>query len=104
MTDKALLSKIKQAVTLRAPSAQVYLFGSRATGKFTPESDWDLLILLDQEELSLAQEQNITNALYDIELETGAIISPSVYTSNEWANKYSVTAFYESVMQSAVPI
>lgn len=104
MTEKALLSKIKETVSLLAPNAQVYLFGSRATGKSTPDSDWDLLILLDQKELSLAQEKNITNALYDIEIATGAVISPSVYTSKEWAKKYSVTAFYESVMQSAVPL
>jgi len=44
-----LLSKVKKTVTGIEPSAEVFLFGSRARNDFTKFSDWDFLVLVGRE-------------------------------------------------------
>lgn len=80
------------------PSAKIYLYGSRAKGSPGKDSDWDILILLNKSEISKEVEEAITFPLYDLEFDTGQIISPMVYSESEWNNKYRVTPFYHSVM------
>ncbi len=93
-----LLKQIKDTVLQQDSSAKIYLYGSRARGTASDNSDWDLLILVDKDEISLEEQQNITFPLYDIEFETGEIISPMVYTEQEWHSKYKVTPFFKNVM------
>ncbi len=78
------------------PGADVILYGSYARGDHNEESDIDLLILVDKEKITRADEHSITDPLYDIELNTGVIISPMVYAKTDWAN-HRVTPFYENV-------
>jgi predicted nucleotidyltransferase len=44
----AILSSIANEVAKVLPEAKVSLFGSRATGTATSESDWDILILTQE--------------------------------------------------------
>ncbi len=62
-------------------------------------SDWDLLILLKEEKITPEIEEEITFPLYDLEFETGELISPMIYSENEWNSKYKVTPFYNNVMR-----
>ena len=96
---KNILAQIKKIVKEKDPSAKIYLYGSRSRGNAKSESDWDLLILLNRDEISLELEREITYPLYDLEFETGEIISPMLYTENEWNTKYSITPFYRNVMR-----
>jgi uncharacterized protein len=88
MKNQKLLNRIKNTVIALEPNAQVYLFGSYARGSSNKHSDIDLLILLDQENVSKKEEQRITYPLYDIEFEIGKVISPMVKSKNEWESKY----------------
>lgn len=94
-----ILQRIKAVVLQREPSAKIYLYGSRARGTAKPESDWDLLILLNKEKISNEEEQNVTYPLYDLEFEIGEVISPMVYSEKEWDSKYKITPFYSNVMK-----
>ncbi|MDH5396856.1 MAG: nucleotidyltransferase domain-containing protein [Cyclobacteriaceae bacterium] len=99
MTDQHdILNRIKEIVLDRDPSAKIYLYGSRAKGTMKPDSDWDLLILLNIDQVTTDLEKSVTHPLYDLEFETGEVISPMVYSEREWNTKYSVTPFYSSVM------
>ena len=82
------------------PSAKIYLYGSRAKEVAKPESDWDLLILLNKNKITREIERSITYPLYDLEFDTGELISPMVYAENEWNTKYSITPFYHNVMNN----
>ncbi len=97
--NESIIQKIKQIVKEKAPRAEVYLYGSRARGTSTPESDWDILILLKRTKITDTEEKEITYPLYDLEIDTGEVISPMIYTEEEWNNKYSVTPFYHNVMR-----
>ena len=81
------------------PSAKVYLYGSRARGTTKPDSDWDLLILLNKDKITTEVERNVTSPLYDLEFEIGEVISPMIYSEKEWNSKHSVTPFYSNVMR-----
>jgi len=94
-----ILVVIKKLVEERDSSAKIYLYGSRAKGNAHKDSDWDLLILLNREKITSEIENEITSPLYDLEFETGEIISPMVYTLKEWNTKYNVTPFYKNVMK-----
>jgi hypothetical protein len=63
------------------------------------ESDWDLLILLNRDIITPEIEQSITYPLYDLEFDTGELISPMVYSEREWNTRYRITPFYHNVMQ-----
>ena len=98
-SDNKLLTRIKKIVTEKDPSAKIYLYGSRVKGTAKSNSDWDILILLKRNNIPLEIEQEITYPLYDLEFETGEVISPMVYSEKEWNTKYKVTPFYHNVMR-----
>lgn len=101
--DKSsILSHIKSIVVEKEPTAQIYLYGSRSRGTHRSESDWDILILIDKPHLTFEQEQEILYSLYELEFEIGEIISPKIYTQNEWNTKYSITPFFKNVMKEGV--
>jgi len=97
-----ILQMIKTVIDRNAPNAELYLYGSRARGKSNKLSDWDLLILLNGSDVSFDFELKIMDELYDIELETGEIISPLIYSKNDWNSNYSITPFYENVKNEGV--
>jgi len=96
---ESIANEIKRIVSKHAPSAEVYLYGSRAKGTEHPTSDWDVLILVPQNTVTQALEEKITSPLYDLEFDTGEIISPMVCSVKEWNTKYSITPFYRTIMK-----
>lgn len=91
--------RIKSIVKQYDPNAKIYLYGSRAAGNVRRESDWDVLILLSSDFVTPEMERKLTSPIYDLEFDTGEVISPSVYTQNEWHKKHRVTPFYSNVMR-----
>jgi len=90
---------IKSIVHKYDPDAEIYLYGSRAKGTDHHQSDWDVLILLSSDSFSPEIERKITSPLYDLEFDTGEIISPGVYSKKEWHCKHRVTPFYNNVIR-----
>ena len=97
--QQTILDRIKSIVLDKDPLAKVYLYGSRARGTMKPDSDWDLLILLNKDKITTEVERNVTYPLYDLEFEIGEVISPMVHSEKEWNSKHSVTPFYSNVMR-----
>ncbi len=94
-----ILVVIKRLVEEKDATAQIYLYGSRAKGTAKKNSDWDLLILLNRDKITAEIENEITSPLYDLEFDTGEIMSPMVYSMKEWNTKYNITPFYKNVMK-----
>jgi predicted nucleotidyltransferase len=98
-SETKFLDLIKRIVKDKDPSAKIYLYGSRSRGTAKDDSDWDFLILLNKENISAEVEREISYPLYDLEFDTGEVISPMIYTEKEWNTKYKVTSFYHNVMK-----
>lgn len=98
MSRTEIIASIKHVVSRTAPDATVILYGSEARGEARPDSDIDLLILVDREKLTYEDKCAITYPLYDIEFQEGVSISPLVLTRNEWFDRPFKTPFYINVM------
>jgi len=105
MIDKdQILQKIIRVVNDNAPDSEVYLYGSQARGDAKRLSDWDLLILLNRKIISFDFETRFMDEFYEIELETGEIISPLIYSKNDWNTNHSITPLFENIKREGVRI
>lgn len=87
MNHQEVINRIKQVAARVLPKGStVYLYGSRARGDFKPDSDWDLLILLDKKERDSKDWDNyawpFTEMGWDIEED----ISARTFTKDFWYN------------------
>jgi predicted nucleotidyltransferase len=102
MTKKDIILMIRDSVKALSPDATVILYGSQSRGDFNDDSDIDILILLDKEKITREDEKRVKYPLYDIEFETGKIISPLVLSRYDWESKHKVTPFYDNVSREGV--
>ena len=86
MTQKDLLKKVKNAVQEIEADAEILLYGSRARGDSVDQSDWDFLILLDGK-VNDKRTDRIRHRLYEIEWETGEVISSIIRNKEEWNSR-----------------
>ncbi len=101
-SKKDILKRIKKSVNITMPEAVVILYGSYARNEERKYSDIDIIILLKKENFSRETEIKIKYPLYDIEFETGTIISPLIFSEKEWKTKHRITPFYHNVMKEGV--
>jgi uncharacterized protein len=99
-----ILKMIMQVVDKTAPDSEVYLYGSQARGNPKRLSDWDLLILLNNPNVTFDFETKFMDEFYELELETGEIISPLIYSKNDWNSKYSITPLFENIKREGVKL
>jgi uncharacterized protein len=81
--NAAFLARCRDAVQEVAPGATVILYGSRARVAAEPESDYDLLILVEGPS-SRKLEDQIGDRLYALELESDTVVSLLVYEKHTW--------------------
>lgn len=102
INDKEIVSKIKDSVKSSMPEATLILYGSHARGEANENSDFDILVLLDQKQVTREDEKKVKYPLYDIEFETGKIISPFVLSKSDWESKHKITPFYDNVSREGI--
>lgn len=102
--NKIMLNKIKEIIFKTDPTAEAFLYGSRARGTAKSDSDWDILILLNQEIINLNLEQKFRHNLYDIEIDTGEVISTYVVSKHDWETKYSITPLYTNIKKEGIQL
>lgn len=104
MKRPLIVQKISDSVHRNAPTATTILYGSEARGDARPDSDIDVLILLDGEKMDWKKNEDIVGALYQIEWETGVSINPMLVLKKNWDNRPFKTPFYVNVMNEGVKI
>jgi predicted nucleotidyltransferase len=104
MKSEELLSEIKKAIASDYPSSEIILYGSRARKEEKAFSDWDILIIID-DNLTENQKIAIHDKLFEIELKTGKIINSIIHTKREWTNPLmQATPFYHNVTKEGITL
>lgn len=102
--EQILLDRIIALVNRTAPDSEIFLYGSRARQDPSKISDWDLLILLNSKNISFGFETRIMDEFYDLEVETGEIIAPLIYTKTDWIENHSITPLFENIQKEGIRI
>jgi len=82
-TDQVLLDEVVRTVHMIEPDATVILYGSRARGEASADSDWDFLILVDGT-VDGDRVDHVRHALYRIEVEANTVLSAIVRNRQAW--------------------
>ena len=63
-----------------------------------------LLILLNKDYITPKEKDAISSPIYDLEFQSGIIISPIIMTEKAWEEAKHRTIFYYNVMEDTVPL
>lgn len=81
----------------------MYLFGSRCRDDWRPDSDYDILIVLEKRERAIIDK--LYDAVMDVLLSTGRLISLKIFTLSEFNRLKSIsTPFIVNVLKEGKKI
>jgi len=98
-----ILNLIRENISQLDPQAEIILYGSRARGDERVDSDWDILILID-DEATFERERTFRHHLYDLEISLGEAFSVFVFNKNDWNTKFRITSFYQNVVTEGIAV
>ena len=76
------------------PNERVILFGSQARGDARPDSDWDLLVLVNKEKRNLIEDYDKYGYPFsEIGDKYGAFVSAIVYNKKDWEERPSILKY-----------
>jgi predicted nucleotidyltransferase len=93
----------KRSREVMPKGTRVVLFGSQARGDAGPESDWDILILIDKPQISNEDYDAYAYPLVEMGWKAGEQVSPVLYTYNEWKHRRP-TSFYQNVESEGIEL
>ena len=103
-SNEYIIDSIKKVASdTLPPKSSLLLFGSRARGDARPDSDWDILVLLDKERITLDDMDNITYPIRELGWNLNEMINPIMFTEKEWKAK-SFTPFYKNVTKEGITL
>ena len=105
MSEKeTILSSIRALGAKVLPKgARLILFGSQARNDAHEDSDWDLLILLNDKQLNNDTFGAYAYPFVELGWEYGTYFSPKIYTYSEWAKRKG-TLFYDNVNREGMAL
>ena len=96
MSQEEVIQRITELGRQLLPEgASLWLYGSRARGDARPDSDYDLLILLDSDRVSPESD----SAAYDLQVfgfDNNVEVNPHVYPKKKWS-EWTYSPFYKNV-------
>ncbi len=99
-----ITDRIKDTARAIMPAnAKVILFGSRARGDWHNGSDWDVLVLLDKDNISERDHELYSYPFWALGWETDEMIHPIIYTMKEW-EKRNGSEFYRNITSEGIRI
>jgi predicted nucleotidyltransferase len=86
------------------PYGRVILFGSQARGDARPDSDWDLLVLLDKKgKITSEEDTRYGYPFAELGFNHKVCICALIYSIEEW-EKRKISPFYKNVTNEGIEI
>jgi len=104
MRNQLIISEISKTIHSKDINAEVFLYGSRARGSNRKNSDWDILILVEDDIITNDIDDKFRDEIYNIELEYGQIISTIIYQKKYWETKLLFSPLSNNVLKEGVKI
>ena len=82
-TDKRILERFKTLLQDRLQVHKIIAFGSRARGDADPQSDLDVVVVLNDGSDAAAREY-VSECAWEAGFAQGIVVVPMVYTRSEW--------------------
>lgn len=102
--DIELLKRCKAAIKEILPDAELILYGSRARGQAAPDSDYDLLVLTDQQ-ADLDLEEELRSEIFDLQLEYDVVLSVFAYNRGQWSSPlYRAMPFHKNIDREGIAV
>ena len=98
--DRDLLAQVKRTIQEILPSATVVLYGSCARGRQGPESDYDLYVIAEGP-LSTQEEEEVWDAVFQLEIRWTAVISVQFCSRAEW-ERHGAMPFHIEVQRDGI--
>ena len=96
MEQTEVINNIKTIAQRILPdNSSLYLYGSRARGNARPDSDWDLLVLIDKDKIT-GDDYDMVYPFFEYGVDIGQYISTHVYTKKQWQS-WTFLPFYHNV-------
>lgn len=101
--EKAALGDLKEALRQQYGVASVLVYGSKARGDDSPDSDIDVMIILNDYTPEI--ESSIDELVYDINLDHDCLISLVIFGRRELEEgPMSESPLYKRIMAEGVPV
>jgi uncharacterized protein len=81
--DQVILQRFKQSLAGRVRLSEMILFGSRARGDSDPDSDMDVLVVLDGP-VSKQSREIVSDCAWKIGFDAGIVVVPVVVSRENW--------------------
>lgn len=98
----AIAGLVKSKIVSMDETASVILFGSRARGDAEEDSDWDFLILTQQNDTDSFADKFRKIILREVELKYNVAISLMVKNAISWQADYRVTNIFRSINEEGI--
>ena len=101
--NSQIFENIRELKRQLLPDDRMILFGSQARGDDRPDSDWDILVLLDKDKITYEDENKYAYPFAEMGWDYGTYISVKVYTEEQWT-KGKMFPFYKNVEKDGIEI
>ena len=98
-----ILENIRTLKRQLLPDDRMILFGSQARGDARPDSDWDLLVLLNSDSTSLDDEIRYSYPFTKLGWTHNVDFNVLLYTKNDWDKRHFMP-FYKNVLTDGIEI
>jgi len=81
---KNVVDLIRKTVLSVDPTARILLYGSRAKGTARQDSDWDIIVLVNDPDMNFDARSDISYDLWWKGLQIGEEINAFTYNTKQW--------------------
>ncbi len=103
MPDPVLADFLRRIAPWRSRIARIVLFGSRARGDYNPDSDYDLLLVVDRRDEALTE--GLYDAVVDVLCEHARLVSLKIFPRAEFERLAGIPSpFMRRVLTEGLPV